>query len=308
MGFFFGQAGISPVAAAPMYRYLTERTSMADSPFNMGKFNRPLSSRPGRTTGETPAAGPRPKEPSMKISCRATNPLSLQDDLNKVFLDENQAKATTATRLFRNDDLFDATRRIVGDYLANGRAGTFGMWSTGCSSGEEVYSMAMVALGEFEKNRRQPTMEAYGTDINQNRIMEARQGIYLRPSKDAFAQNYWVLLNKFAECEGSEVYMGDLLRKVCKFTLFDMRQKPKKHTFHFIVCNHVLQYYDAPGQNVIIGNLKAVLKQGGYLYLEGCTAQGMEGLSLEKLPNTSNLFRVKGGRGSSFTKIFMRKS
>ncbi len=280
---------------------------MADSPFNKGKYSRPLSQPPGRTGNAASAGKPAPKAPNMQISCRATNPLSLQDDLNKVFLDENQAKATTATRLFRNDDLFDATRRIVGEYIGNTRAGNFTMWSTGCSSGEEVYSMAMVALGEFEKNRRNPTMEAYGTDINQNRIMEARHGVYLRPSKDAFTQNYWVLLNKYALCEGSEVCMGDLLRQICKFTLFDMRQKPKKHTFNFIVCNHVLQYYDAPGQNVIIGNLKAVLKPGGYLYLEGCTAQGMEGLSLEKLPNTSNLFRVKGVRGSSFTKLFFRK-
>lgn len=269
-----------------------ERTQMADSPFNMGKYSKPLSQRPSRPA---PGAAPKPKAPSMQISCRATNPLSLQDDLGKVFLDENQAKATTATRLFRNDELFNATKMVVNDFIQKSRAGKFCMWSTGCSSGEEVYSMGMIALCEFEKARKQPQLEAFGTDINAQRIAEGRAGVYLRPSKDAFGANYWRLLNQYASLNNSEVHMGDLLRTVCKFTLFDMRNKPKKHTFHFIVCNHVLQYYDAPGQRHIIGNLKAVLKPGGFLYLEGVTDHGMDGLGLEKLQGSTNMYTVGGG-------------
>ena len=261
---------------------------MADSPFHMGKYSKPLSQRPARPTAPTP---PRPAQ-GMQISCRATNPLSLRDDLGKVFLDENQAKATTATRLFRNDELFDATRRIVADFIKSNRTGKFCMWSTGCSSGEEVYSMAMIALYEFTRLRKQPLMEAFGTDINAQRIAEGRAGRYGRPGKDAFDANYWRLLNAFAEMDNSQVQMGDLLRSVCKFTLFDMRNKPKKHTFHFIVCNHVLQYYDAPGQRHIIGNLKAVLKPGGFLYLEGVTEHGLDGLNLTKLPDRPNLYTV----------------
>ncbi|MCC8164793.1 MAG: hypothetical protein LIQ31_01265 [Planctomycetes bacterium] len=280
---------------------------MADSPFNMGKYNRPSSPRPGR---ENPAPPPRKlvaKAPGMQISCRATNPLSLQDDLEKVFLDENQAKATTATRLFRNDELFAATKKVTSEFLGSARGGLFSMWSTGCSSGEEVYSMAMIALGEFDKFKKPPNMEAFGTDINRNRIMEAREGVYLRPSKDAMASNYWVLLNKYADIAQSEVSMGPVLRKVCKFTLFDMRNKPKKHTFHFIVCNHVLQYYDAPGPRHIIGNLIAVLKPGGYLYLEGVTDHGLDGLPLEKVVGSHNMFKVAETR-RSLTRRFFRKT
>ena len=257
---------------------------MAESPFNHNRF-RPA---PG---SQKPSI--RPKAPSGQISCRATNPLSLDDDLGKVFLDEQQAKATTATRLFRNEELFNALTRVaLPAFLENNRSGKFSMWSTGCSSGEEVYSLAMIALEAFAKAKRTPMLEAYGTDINAQRIAEARQGVYIRPSKDAFSQTYMRILSNHAQITDHDVYMGDMLRTVCKFTLFDMRKRPKKHTFHFIVCNHVLQYYDAPGQRHIISNLIAVLRPGGHLYLEGLTNHGLDGTGLVKLPGVANMYVV----------------
>ena len=274
---------------------------MADMPHN--RYN----------SGNIPPRKPgiKPKAPSMNISCRATNPLSLNDDLHKVFLDEHQAKATTATRLFRNDELFNAiTKVVLPSFFATNKTGKFCMWSTGCSSGEEVYSMAMVAANEFERHRRPLLMEAYGTDINPHRIAEARAGLYTKPSKDALNQNYLRMLMNNAEIGTHDVQMGPKLRTICKFTMFDMRNKPKKHTFHFIVCNHVLQYYDGPGQKHIIENLKAVLKPGGHLYLEGITAQGLEGTHLKKLPQAQNMYVIdesaprSGFSSPLFTKKF----
>ncbi len=277
---------------------------MAESPFNR--------SAPKFAKSAAKPAAPRTRvPPADQISCRATNPLSLQDDLNKVFLDERQAKATTATRLFRNDELFDALAKVVlADFFQKNRSGKFSMWSTGCSSGEEVYSLAMIAVQEFQKNRRPPQIEAFGTDINQNRIAEGRAGVYGRPSKDALTQQYWRLLSSLATIDDHEVHMGDLLRSICKFMLFDMRNCPKKHTFHFIVCNHVLQYYDGPGQRHIIGNLKAVLRPGGFLYLEGVTNNGLEGMGLKKLDKAQNLYIVgekTPGAGGGLSSPLFRK-
>jgi chemotaxis methyl-accepting protein methylase len=94
--------------------------------------------------------------------------------------------------------------------------------------------------------------------------------------------------------------------KTCQFTLFDMRKKPKKHTFHFIVCNHVLQYYDTPGQRHIIGNLSAVLKPGGTMYLEGLTDHGLDGTNVMKVQGSSNLYRVTERKLGSVTRMRMR--
>ena len=164
-----------------------------------------------------------------------------------------------------------------------GRRKSIAMWSTGCSSGEEVYSLAMIALDEFAKAKRPASaFRIFGTDINQERINEGRAGHYGRPSAEAFAPAYWTLLKRYAQVEGAGVYMGDELRGVAKFGLFDMRQKPKTHTFDFIVCNHVLQYYDNPGQIHILKNLVAVLNPGGYLYLEGITDAAVSGVQLRK--------------------------
>lgn len=269
---------------------------MAESSF----FNRPGNTPP------TPKPAARPKQQDT-ISCRATNPISIHDDLHKVFLDENQAKATTATRMFRNNELWNAmTKVVLPAYFSGARGGKFTMWSSGCSSGEEVYSMALVAIAEFEKNHKPLMIEAFGTDINQNRIQEARSGRYTRPGKDAISQNQWRILGAHADMDAHEIQMGPTLMGMCKFMLFDMRNKPKKHTFNFIVCNHVLQYYDGPGQKHIIENLKAVLKPGGHLYLEGITAQALEGSGLRKLTTAQNLFVVDDGRRSMTARITRR--
>lgn len=263
---------------------------MADAPRRFGRPEKPAPARP------------------PQISCRATNPLSIEDNLEGVFLDETQAKATTATRLFRNNELFGATRVVVREFGKTGRGGgRFCLWSTGCSSGEEVYSIAMVALSEFGKWPRPPSLEAYGTDINPHRIAEARAGQYGRPTKDAFGPEYWRLLGTYARMDNNGVQMGEALRGICRFMLFDMRKRPKKHTFHYIVCNHVLQYYDTQGQRLIIGNLLSVLRPGGLLYLEGVTSNGLDGLPLEKYPGVSNLYNVHSDAGSRISSLLSKK-
>lgn len=249
---------------------------------------KPSTPKPGAGT-----SGPRSGARAPTISCRATNPLSLHDDLGKVFLDEEQAKATTATRLFRNDELFDAISKVViPEYIRLNRTGKFCMWSTGCSSGEEVYSMAMIVITELEKAKRPVVLEAFGTDINRNRIAEARAGRYTRPSRDAVTPAYQRLLERHCQFDEREVQMGDALRSFCRFTIFDMRNRPKTHTFHFIVCNHVMQYYDPPGQRHIVANLKAVLRPGGHLYIEGVTEDALTGCGLKKIAGVANLYVI----------------
>ena len=255
------------------------------------------TANPGSDTSAQSGGGyarQRPRRSStVMISCRATNPLSITDDVSKVFLDEDQAKATTATRLFRNEEIFKAiTTIIIPAFIASKRT-KLSMWSTGCSSGEEVYSMAMVAQNELDKAKRTTSLEAFGTDINRNRITEARHGLYGRPSKDAFSPIYWQLLQKYAMSDPHSIQMGDRMRTICQFALFDMRNRPKRHTFFFIVCNHVLQYYDNEGQRIILANLKSVLNPGGFLYLEGTTEGGLKESNLKKLNSVANLYSVE---------------
>jgi chemotaxis methyl-accepting protein methylase len=247
----------------------------------------------GNPGGRTEDRYRRKTDNDSVISCRVTNPLSLSDDLGKVFLDEKQAKATTATRLFRNGELFRAITKIcLPAFFKGTRGGRFSIWSTGCSSGEEVYSMAMIVLSEFERRGKPPLFEAFGTDINRNRILEARAGVYTRPARESLTKDYWRLLAAYATMDAHRIEMGDVLRSICKFALFDMRNCPKRHTFNFIVCNHVMQYYDAPGQRHIIANLKSVLRPGGHLYIEGVTDDGLAGSRLRKLHNAPYMYDI----------------
>ena len=244
-----------------------------------------------------PAAPPSGAPAGDTISCRATNPLSLDDDVGRVFLDERQAKATTATRLFRNPELFAALRKRVMPAFFEGagkrRNTECHIWSAGCSSGEEAYSLAMVAMDDFHRRGLPPRVVCCGTDINPRCLAEAMAGLYGRPGPGAFGPEGWALVSRYMEPEGGGgLRVRPELRSACRFGLFDLRQKPKNHTFDFIVCNHVLQYYDPPGQRHILANFKAVLRPGGRMYLEGITRDTLRGTGFQPDGEAANLFCV----------------
>lgn len=230
-------------------------------------------------------------ENEKTVSSRALNPLSLDESVSDVFLDKRQAQATTATRLFRNPEIFRALREyVLQEYFTNDLGRGISIWSAGCSSGAETYSLAMAAVEEFVKNRQRPSVRVFGTDINRDRLAEAAAGVYLAPNTLLAGDGYDKLIAKYAAREGPHIRMGQAIRMHVKFGLFDMRKKPRSHTFDFIVCNHVLQYYDLTGQLHILRNLAAVLRPGGYMYIEGITANAVEPSGLRRVSGCRNLY------------------
>lgn len=224
------------------------------------------------------------------VSLRASNPIRGDENPHTVFCDVTQAKATTATRLFRNEEMFQALREIVLPPLFDDPRGLIPcIWSAGCSSGEETYSLAMVAANEFERRKRPMKLRLFGTDINPDRLALARAAEYLC-LPDTLEPKYRTLLSKYSHRQSASIAIDRRIRSCVHFGRFDIRARPKKHTFDFIVCNHVLQYYDMPGQLHILGNLTSVLRKNGHLYAEGITAPAIDGACLDRVEGFRNLF------------------
>lgn len=252
--------------------------------------------------------------PSSPISFRVLNPLGPAEDPKKTFCDPHQARATTATSLFRDEEMLNAVHHIIEIRLVEERKATeqhptsfftlatsrkgkkdfpgLSIWSAGCSSGEEAYSIAIVALETFRHFRRPPIFRVFGTDIHPERIQEARAGQYLLSPAHPVRQRYRRLLESYATIEKFNVTMGDEIRRHVAFGLFDLRQRPRSHTFDLIVCNHVLQYYDREGQRQIVEHFLSVLRPRGILFLEGLMSDLGSVLSLERLPQTRHTYRI----------------
>lgn len=231
--------------------------------------------------GIEPASG----APRGRVSMRAMNPLGADENPHFTFCDRSQAKATTATRFFRSPEMFKALEELIQEQTESGKGRSHPVvWSAGCSTGAEPFSLALVLRNAFDKSRCGANWQVFGTDINPDCIAQGRAGRYLLPSDQLVPQQYRHLLLKHATRHGADIQFHDEIRRHLRFGLFDIRKPPKRHTFDFIVCNHVLQYYDEFVQQQIIQHFLSVLRPGGRLYLEGITKQTIALSPIAKLP------------------------
>jgi chemotaxis protein methyltransferase CheR len=157
----------------------------------------------------------------------------------------------------------------------------FRIWSAGCSTGEEPYTIAMLILeyGGFQGW----DVDILGSDINQRVLTAARRGVYrknsFRTAEPLFMRKY------FAEEDGSFVISDDVKRLV-SFSCLNLLD-PFKVRFmgqmDVIFCRNVLIYFDQVARKKVVDNFFDNLVEGGYLLLGHA----------ESLMNISTSFALK---------------
>jgi len=139
------------------------------------------------------------------------------------------------------------------------------IWSAGCSTGEEPYTLSML----FLENRlfRDFSVEIYATDISRAALTHARQGIYQNPSFRAidpyFQKTYFTK-------EESGLRISDQVKKSVVFlhlNLYDYERWGLLPEMDAIFCRNVMIYFDAPAKKRVIGSFYNKLKEGGFLLL-----------------------------------------
>jgi chemotaxis protein methyltransferase CheR len=184
------------------------------------------------------------------------------------FREQNQLKA------FR-DEILDELRRT------NKEKKTLRIWSAGCSSGEEPYTISMLICetGLFEGW----DIEIYGSDINQRVLQVARKGIY---RKNSFRTTELYYQKKYFTEEEGDYRISDRMRNHVNFSYLNLLD-PFKARFlgnmDVIFCRNVLIYFDQASRRRVIDNFHNRLVEGGYLLLGHA----------ESLINISTAFHLK---------------
>ena len=158
---------------------------------------------------------------------------------------------------------------------------TLRIWSAGCSTGEEPYTIAMLIneKGTFDGW----DIEIHGSDINQRVLQTARRGVY---RKNSFRTTEPYFLGKyFVEDDGS-YRISDAIKKYVNFSYLNLLD-PFKSKFlgkmDVIFCRNVLIYFDSASRRRVIDNFYDRLVDGGYLLLGHA----------ESLINISTAFTLK---------------
>lgn len=139
------------------------------------------------------------------------------------------------------------------------------IWSAGCSSGEEPYTLSMLLLEQPEfKDWR---IEIIGTDISHRVLQLARKGVYGKASFRATPEQY--LLKYFNETEGG-LRIADRVRErvsFSQFNLFDARRLMLLGKMDLIFCRNVIIYFDLEAKKQVIDSFHRMLNEYGFLLL-----------------------------------------
>lgn len=135
------------------------------------------------------------------------------------------------------------------------------IWSAGCASGEEPYSLALLC---DELCTRPEKVAIYATDISADILKKARQALY-EPHRVAEVPD--VVLKRYFTPEAGYYRLNEELRNRVRFFRNDILNDRPFHRVDLILCRNMLIYFSPPQQEHILKTFAAALVDGGYLVL-----------------------------------------
>ncbi len=141
------------------------------------------------------------------------------------------------------------------------------IWSAGCSTGEEPYTLAMIIDDVLGKEKIYWDTKVLATDISSKVLEEARKGIYSN-EEIAPLPSYWKL-NYFKKLDNGNSILVDRIRHEVIYRNFNLMEPvfPFKKKFHVIFCRNVMIYFDAQTKQKLIDKFYDLTEYGGYLFI-----------------------------------------
>ena len=172
------------------------------------------------------------------------------------------------TNFFRDPEAFGVLEEHIIPKLFEDRpAGSaIRVWCTGCSTGEEAYSIAMLLHERMDALKQHFPVQLFATDIDSRAIATARSGLY--PASIAADISAERLARFFtAESDGSAYRVNKGLRDMLVFSEHDLIKDPPFSRLDLITCRNLLIYLNATLQQKVIPLFHYALRSGGVLFL-----------------------------------------
>lgn len=177
-----------------------------------------------------------------------------------------QDLSINVTEMFRDPEFYSKFRKkIVPDLSTYAH---IKIWHAGCSSGEEVYSLAIILKEEGILNKTQ----IYATDFNKRVLELAKQGIYNKKDIDLYSRNYSEAggkgeLSDYYTSKYGSVLFDKSLSKNIVFADHNLVTDGVFAEVHLVFCRNVLIYFDKTLQNRVLGLFANSLNKRGILCL-----------------------------------------
>jgi len=175
---------------------------------------------------------------------------------------------TNHTYFMRESNHFDYLRETVLPYLASTiKDRDLRLWSAGCSSGEEPYTLEIILREYFGGESLPWDTQILATDISNRALDLAKKGIYAADAIGEIPASW--KLNYFEKIDASNYRVSERIKKNVVFRIFNLMQPdfPFKKKFHVIFCRNVMIYFDQPTKDALLNKFYECTEPGGYLFI-----------------------------------------
>lgn len=229
---------------------------------------------------------------SLRLDSYETYLERLRDPASSEWVDFINALTTNLTSFFREPHHFP---RLV-ELLAEGGAPPrpIRIWSAGCSTGEEPYTLAMTLRQAFGAH----PAEILATDLDTAVLATAARGVY----PWARIENLDAAWRRFAFLRGTGAQEGKVrirpeIRQLVQFEQLNLLDAPwpmETGRFHAIFCRNVMIYFDKPTQRSLVNRFREHLAPGGLLFVGHSESLLDASMGLKPLGQT--IYRKQEGR------------
>jgi len=227
------------------------------------------------------------------LACLSANPEEIEQLLDTVTIH--------VTDFFRDADVYEALEMQIlpelVEHKTHSPSRTIRIWSAGCSTGEEAYSIAITVLEYLHAHEAPLVLEVYGTDISKEACATAREGVYPERKVNRVPAR---LRQKYFEPESSGYRVAADTRRRVRFSVHDLFSAVPFSSLDIVLCRNVLIHFDHAVRNGVLARFHESLGDRGLLILGKSEAVTGTALDLFDLvdPRTK-MYRKRALRDSS---------
>ncbi len=184
-----------------------------------------------------------------------------KDQSKRELLTLVDSMTTNKTNFFREQAHFDYLTSIILPQWS--QRSDIRIWSAGCSSGEEPYSLGMLLL---DKHPKAKSVRILATDISDSILEQARRGIYPTDHISDIPPHYVKTYLEQSDPEHFSVIQP--IRSLIRFANLNLMGRwPMKGPFDLILCRNVMIYFDRQTQERLVNRYYEMLRPGGHLFI-----------------------------------------
>jgi chemotaxis protein methyltransferase CheR len=207
------------------------------------------------------------------------------------------------TYFFREQKSFDILEnRILPELIASrrGREQRLRIWSAGCSTGEEPYSLAIL-LSRLIPDPREWQITILATDINSRALGNAVHGVYSDWSFRGVPQ--WVRQKYFTKTPDGHDELQHAIRRMVTFSVLNLAEdnypslSTNTNAMDIILCRNVLMYFEPKQQQKVIRSFQRSLLEGGWLAVSPCETSSAFSACFETVMFPDAVFYKRNGEG-----------